>query len=1006
MSQLQTSFRGLMVKKAHYLTAFLYLFLAYSGMSQPFITTWNTTQFNTIITIPTKGTGYNYDIDWNNDGVYDELGIKTGTAHDYGAVGIYTIRIRGDFPRIYFNNEGERFKIQKIEQWGSIKWQNMANAFWGCENLTLTAVDVPDLSNVKDMTNMFKDARLFNTNISNWDVSQVTNMENMFWNTGAFNQPIGAWDVSNVTNMAGMFLGAKAFNQDLSKWNVSRVTNFLSFLQGATSFNQDIGNWDVSNATNMANMFYGATAFNQDLSKWDVSNVDNLSSMFGGATAFNQDLGKWNVSKAIMLANMFKEAKSFNQNLGGWNFSNVTYMPDLLYGTGLSIANYDSTLIGWNRQGLSDKNLGSVAFLQYCQGANARKALIARGWKIEGDVRVCANPPFISTWNTRITGLSNNTSISIPTTGTGYNYDVDWNNDGVFDEFGITGSVTHDFGTTGTHSIGIKGDFPRIYFNGEGDLGKIISIDSWGDVKWSSMENAFLGCNNLTISAQDAPDLSNVSSMAGMFREAGVSIPNIGKWDVSKVTDMSAMFRYATSFNDDIGAWDVSNVTNMSNMFRDASAFNQNIGNWNVSNVSNMEFMFNYARRFNQPIGNWDVSNVTTMFRMFAGAGAFNQPIGKWKVSKVTTMKEMFDSAGSFNQAIGDWDVSNVVEMGAMFYNAATFNQPIGNWEVSKVTNMKAMFMNTLAFNQELDAWDVSNVSDMSYMFYGNPVFNQNLNSWNVSKVTNMEEMFGRAKAFNGAIDNWDVSNVKVFSTMFSNTQAFNQPIGKWDLSNATEIHYMFWNATSFNQDISTWKFPKVNSLSYLFSGAKSFNQNISNWDVSNILLMDNLFENSAFNQNLGKWNISKVLTISQMLFNSKLSVANYDSTLIGWDQQGATKKYLGLVTPLKYCKGAMARTSLIRKGWTIQGDAQSCLNATTNLSEDELELYPNPTSGLIYLKGINTGKAIVSDAFGKMLQEKWIMAAPLDISELPAGVYFLQLWTGGKLLVEKIIKQ
>lgn len=149
-----------------------------------------------------------------------------------------------------------------------------------------------------------------------------------------------------------------------------------------------------------------------------------------------------------------------------------------------------------------------------------------------------------------------------------------------------------------------------------------------------------------------------------------------------------------------------------------------------------------------------------------------------------------------------------------------------------------------------------------------------------------------------------------------------------------------------------------------------------------------------------------QVLTMSEMLFNSKLSVNNYDSTLIGWNQQGATKKYLGLVAPLKYCKAAMARTSLISKGWIIQGDTQSCLNATTDLSEDELELYPNPTSGLIYLKGINTGKAIISDAFGKILQEKWITAAPLDISELPVGVYFLQLWSGGKLLVKKIIRQ
>ncbi len=44
-----------------------------------------------------------------------------------------------------------------------------------------------------------------------------------------------------------------------------------------------------------------------------------------------------------------------------------------------------------------------------------------------------AQAPFITTWKTDNPDTSNSTSITIPTTGTGYNYDVDWNNDGVYD---------------------------------------------------------------------------------------------------------------------------------------------------------------------------------------------------------------------------------------------------------------------------------------------------------------------------------------------------------------------------------------------------------------------------------------------------------------------------------------------------------------------------------------------------------------------------------------------
>ncbi len=91
----------------------------------------------------------------------------------------------------------------------------------------------------------------------------------------------------------------------------------------------------------------------------------------------------------------------------------------------------------------------------------------------------CSVQAFITTWKTDNSGISNNQSITIPTIRTGYNYDIDWDNDGVFDEFGITGDVTHDFGIAGIYTIAIQGDFPRIYFNDNGDKEKILSINQY-----------------------------------------------------------------------------------------------------------------------------------------------------------------------------------------------------------------------------------------------------------------------------------------------------------------------------------------------------------------------------------------------------------------------------------------------------------------------------------------------------------------------------------------------
>jgi len=108
-------------------------------------------------------------------------------------------------------------------------------------------------------------------NISNWNVSQVTDMSALFRDKTTFNDDISNWDVSSVTNMDIMFY-LSSFNQDISSWDVSNVTNMGGMFRSATSFNQDIGSWDVSSVTYMDSMLFN-TSFNQDISTWCVTNI-------------------------------------------------------------------------------------------------------------------------------------------------------------------------------------------------------------------------------------------------------------------------------------------------------------------------------------------------------------------------------------------------------------------------------------------------------------------------------------------------------------------------------------------------------------------------------------------------------------------------------------------------------------------------------------------------------------------------------------------------------------
>ena len=241
--------------------------------SEYFVTTWTTTTANETITIPTSGSGYDYLVEWG-DGSSD-TGVTGNATHAYAEAGTYTVKIHGDFPRIYFNLYQDRQKIQSIEQWGNIQWTSMNSAFMGATHLVSNASDMPNLSMVTDMYGMFGYAEAFNGDSG-----------------------IGSWDVSNVTNMYGMFGGAFSFNADISNWDVGNVRNMKLMFSHAYSFNQDIGNWDVGSVTNMDSMFRVSSDFDQDLGGWNVSNVVNMTNMLKDVTlsTANYDalLNGWN----------------------------------------------------------------------------------------------------------------------------------------------------------------------------------------------------------------------------------------------------------------------------------------------------------------------------------------------------------------------------------------------------------------------------------------------------------------------------------------------------------------------------------------------------------------------------------------------------------------------------------------------------------------------------------------------------------------------------------------
>ena len=70
---------------------------------------------------------------------------------------------------------------------------------------------------------------------------------------------------------------------------------------------------------------------------------------------------------------------------------------------------------------------------------------------------------FVTTWRTSNPGTSDSNSITLATDGRfEYDFDVDWNNDGVFDDHHVKQSISHQYLESGDYSIRIRGKYPRI----------------------------------------------------------------------------------------------------------------------------------------------------------------------------------------------------------------------------------------------------------------------------------------------------------------------------------------------------------------------------------------------------------------------------------------------------------------------------------------------------------------------------------------------------------------
>ncbi len=355
---------------------------------------------------------------------------------------------------------------------------------------------------------------------------------------------------------------------------------------------------------------------------------------------------------------------------------------------------------------------------------------------------------FVFTIDTRIS--TDNESFTIPAYGKGYKYDVDCDNDGIFEAINQTTAYTCDYsmGGAGRNIILIRdttdegNGFPRFRFNEFGEEAEITELNNWGTGVWDSMDRAFAGAINLVVTATDVPDLSQVTSTALMFSGASLADPDTSGWNTEQVANMRYMFFAARAANPDTSGWNTSQVTDMKGMFHSALIANPDTSGWNTGQVTDMSLMFVGAESANPDTSGWNTANVTDMSAMFNGADVAEP-----------------DTSG--------WDTGQVVDMRFMFFGALVANPDTSGWNTSQVTDMSGMFGATLVADPDVSGFDTSQVTDMNRMFFGAVLANPDTSNWDTSEVTDMSFMFLNATAANPDTESWDITNVMTMERMF-----------------------------------------------------------------------------------------------------------------------------------------------------------------------------------------------------------------------------------------------
>ncbi len=442
----------------------------------------------------------------------------------------------------------------------------------------------------------------------------------------------------------------------------------------------------------------------------------------------------------------------------------------------------------------------------------------------------------------------------------------------------------------------------------------LLSVEQWGDAKWSQWGSAFLDCENLQINATDRPDFSGISgakSLAGAFRGCSQLSGGVSNWDVSGIEVYSQMFRDCSVFSEDLSSWSMgSQVTALTSMFLNTS-IDFDFSQWNFSNVN---LLTDFVSGTNLSTKNYD-ELLNKLYSEFSGTGQTLDATGlsycssreeRQNLNWITGDLQSCQTPSEVDAFVTHWNVSgNFVipfrtETGFKFdiYYEKLDDSSIKNW-VYDVTGGNVTIPISIAGDYKVVV--LGDYPGLKLLLSGSQTLLTSIEQWGTSEIVSLNSAYGGC------------TNLVINAS------------GSPNMNLITELDETFNGCTSLESGVANWDVSEITVFRLTFKGCTNFKEDLSMWETSSAIELHDVFTQSGINFDFSDWDFSNVRNfLGDFVGGTQLSTENYDILL----QKFVEAPLLGVnvsldAFDLNYCFGETARSILIDdKGWSISGDA------------------------------------------------------------------------------------